>query len=181
MDSWLPVWATVVLVSLAKCRGWNNSIIIRTYSSTCNMDDTCRLHANTCFLQGNNMINSILHHHYKERELLPAFKGATFSLWGTGGPSLPKQTLLSIHIHGLTLVRFVCILRSLQLNLQSFRTNLESVHGLDGALRREGSVETDKTKALAQARHFVNEYFSTNDVSEGGEHLDEVAVHDIVG
>ena len=57
-DSWLHVWATVALVSLAKCRGWNNSTIIRTYSSTCNMDDTCRLHANTCFLQGNNMLRA---------------------------------------------------------------------------------------------------------------------------
>ena len=78
------------------------------------------------------------------------------------------------------LVRFAGVLWPLQLHLQSLGSNLESIHGLDGTLGREGVVKADEPEALAEVCVLVNEDFGADDAAEGLEHLNEVRVLDVV-
>ena len=72
------------------------------------------------------------------------------------------------------LVRFAGVLGPLELNLEPFGTDLESVHGLNGALGRERVVETDEPEALAETGVLIYEDFGADDSAEWLEHLNEV-------
>ena len=60
-------------------------------------------------------------------------------------------------------VRLAGLARSLQLHFESFRTDLESVHGLYGTLSGDSVVVRDKAEALAETGGLVDEDFSTDD------------------
>ena len=79
------------------------------------------------------------------------------------------------------LVRFASILWPLQLNLEPLCTNLETIHGLDGALSREGVVVADETKAFAEVRVLVDEHFGADDATKWLEHLHQIHVLHIIG
>ena len=72
------------------------------------------------------------------------------------------------------LVRFAGVLGPLELNLEPFGTDLESVHGLNGALGRERVVETDEPKTLAETGVLVYEDLGADDGAERLEHLNEI-------
>ena len=69
----------------------------------------------------------------------------------------------------------------LQLNLEPLGPHLESVHGVNGSLCWDGVVKRDKAEALAEVSGTVYEDLSADYGSEGGEHLEEVRVRDVIG
>ena len=70
------------------------------------------------------------------------------------------------------LVRFISVLSPLQLHFQPLCSDLEAIHGLDGALGRQWVVVADETKAFTEASVFVYEDFGTDDTAKRLEHLD---------
>ena len=93
---------------------------------------------------------------------------------------LLPRVLVQLQLLPRVLVRFAGVLRPLQLHLQSLGSNLEPIHGLNGALSRERVVETDKPKTLAEASVLVDEDFGADDATERLEHLNEICVLYIV-
>ena len=77
-------------------------------------------------------------------------------------------------------VRLIGILRSFQLHLEALGANLEPIHRLDCALRRQSIVVANKPKTFAEARHFIDEDFCTDDIAKWRKHLNEVRVGDII-
>ena len=78
-------------------------------------------------------------------------------------------------------VRFVGILGSFQLDLEPLGTDLKPVHSLDGTLGCLGVVVADEAEALAEVGDLVNENLGTEYVAEGGKHLNQIVVGDVVG
>ena len=78
------------------------------------------------------------------------------------------------------LVRFISVLSPLQLHFQPLSTDLEAIHGLDGALSRQWVVVADETKAFTEASVFVYKDFGTDDTAKRLEHLDQVHVLHVV-
>ena len=66
-----------------------------------------------------------------------------------------------------TLVRTIGILRSLELNLESLHTDLESVHSSNGRLSACRIIKADETKTFTLVCSSVNKHFRADDVTEG--------------
>ena len=67
----------------------------------------------------------------------------------------------------MILIWLGCILGSLQLNFESFHSNLETIHGLNSCLCTGGVIKADKAEALALVGGAVNEDLAADNIAEG--------------
>ena len=86
-----------------------------------------------------------------------------------------------VHEPCMALVGLVGILGALELDLEPLHADLEAVHGPDGGLCTGGIIKADKAKAFALVGGPVNEYFGTDHVPKGEEHLHEFGVPKLLG
>ena len=70
----------------------------------------------------------------------------------------------------------VSIFGPFELNLESFHSNLESVHGMNGGLSRGRVVKGNKSKTFGLIGCSINEYFGTDYISEWKEHLYQFSI-----
>ena len=89
--------------------------------------------------------------------------------------SLPLSKLLSLSIWATS------VFGSLELNFETFHSNLKSIHGLYGGLGASLVIKTDKSEALALVGRPVNEHLRADDVAKGEEHLHELGVAELLG